>query len=86
MTNARADHLQALKHFLRDIQLPGATLDTLGEEDHLVQSGVIDSLAIVQLAVYLENNHNIDFASADNSFERLFTLGSMLDLIEEAQP
>jgi acyl carrier protein len=53
--------------------------------DGLVSSGLIDSLAIVQIVVYLESTYGIDFAAGGFDPERLATITSILDLIEETR-
>jgi acyl carrier protein len=84
MKGDRQQWLQDLKRFLRTIQKPGKPLESLGEEDRLVASGLIDSLAIVQIVVYLEDTYGIDFAARGFDPDRLASMASILDLIEEA--
>lgn len=83
MSSGYEQNLQALKVFLRGIQRPGVSVESLGVDDNLVQSGFIDSLAVVQIALYLENTYNIDFSARGFDPERLATLGNILQLIEE---
>jgi len=52
--------------------------------DEVTALKLIDSLAIVQIVVYLENTYEIDFASRGFDPERLASINSILDLIEEA--
>ena len=83
-----ADHAQvldALRQFLRTIQRPGVTLESLGLDDPLVASGLLDSMAIMQIVVYLEESHGIDFAAGGFDPERLASMGSIVGLIEQAR-
>ena len=46
-------------------------------------SGLIDSLALVQIVVYLEDTYGIDFGERGFDPDRLASTASILDLIEE---
>ncbi|MCX7627573.1 MAG: phosphopantetheine-binding protein [Methylophilaceae bacterium] len=79
----REQRLQDLIRFLRTIQKPNRPIDSVGVNEGLVASGLIDSLAIVQIVVYLEQTYGIDFAAGGFDPDRLATMASILDLIEE---
>ncbi|MEO8544591.1 MAG: acyl carrier protein [Burkholderiaceae bacterium] len=81
----RARLMDALRQFLRTIQKPGVAVESLGPDDPLVASGLLDSLAIMQIVVYLEENYNIDFAASGFDPERLATMGSIVELITQAR-
>lgn len=83
MSPERQQRLQDLVQFLRTIQKPSKTVEGIGMNDSLVASGLIDSLAIVQIVVYLENTYGIDFAARGFDPDRLASMASILDLIEE---
>ncbi len=83
MSNGNEQDLQALKVFLKGIQRPGLSVESLGVDDNLVQSGLIDSLAVVQIALYLENTYGIDFSTRGFDPEQLATLANILQLIED---
>jgi len=85
MSGSREQMAQSLIQFLRTIQKPGRNVDSIGVNDGLVSSGLIDSLAIVQIVVYLESTYGIDFAAGGFDPERLATITSILDLIEETR-
>jgi acyl carrier protein len=50
-----------------------------------VASGLIDSLAILQIVTYLESTYEIDFAGRGIDPEQLGSIGGILDLIEKEQ-
>lgn len=79
----REQLLSELKSFLRTIQKPNRPVDSIAIDEPLVASGLVDSLAIMQIVVYLEEQHQIDFAASGFDPERLATMGSIVDLIEE---
>jgi len=85
MIDSRRQWHQDLVQFLRTIQKPNKPVESIGMDDSLVASGLIDSLAIVQIVVYLETTHGIDFASRGIDPERLTSIASILDLVAEAR-
>ncbi len=85
MTDAQTELLTSLRQFLRTIQKPGKPVESLALDDHLVGSGLVDSLAIMQIVVYLEENYGIDFAASGFDPDRLATMGSIVALIEESR-
>jgi methoxymalonate biosynthesis acyl carrier protein len=82
MNQTRAQRKGQLIGFLKQIQKAGVPVDSIGEEEGLVASGLIDSLAIMEIVVYLEENYGIDFSSRGIDPEELSSIGSILDLIE----
>lgn len=78
----REQRRQALLEFLRTIQKAGLPVESLGERDRLVASGLIDSLAILQIVSYLEATYSIDFSIRGVDPEQLGSVGNILDLIE----
>jgi acyl carrier protein len=80
--NAAPDaHRQGLLQFLRGIQKAGVPVDTLKDDDRLVGSGLIDSLAILQIVTWLETTHGIDFSARGVSPEELGSIGGILGVI-----
>jgi acyl carrier protein len=77
----RAERAAALRAFLRTIQKPGLPVEGLGEDEGLVTSGLIDSLAILEIVTWLEERFRIDFATLGIDPGELRSIGSILDLI-----
>ena len=86
MNTPREQRKSDLLRFLRTIQKAGLPVESLGERDRLVASGLIDSLAILQIVSYLETNYGIDFSVRGVDPEQLGSIGSILDLIEQEKP
>lgn len=83
MSAAREERKGKLLAFLRTIQKAGRQIEGLGEGDALVASGLIDSLAILQIVTYLESTHDIDFSIRGVDPEQLGSIGGILDVIEQ---
>jgi acyl carrier protein len=76
---------KALLAFLRSIQKAGLPVESLADDARLVQSGLIDSLAILQIVMYLETTYGVDFSTRGVSAEELGSIGGILGLIEQEQ-
>ena len=82
MNFGREQRRKHLVEFLKGIQKAGISVEQLRDEDGLVSSGLIDSLAIMQIVVYLEETYGIDFSKRGIDPEELGTIGGILDIIE----
>lgn len=72
---------QDLIDFLQTIQRPDYPNHGIDEESSLVESGLIDSLALLQIVTYLEQTCRIDFAERGIDPGDLRSIRSILDLI-----
>jgi acyl carrier protein len=78
----RDRHRERVLEFLRTIQKPDRPLDSVSESDSLVESGLIDSLALLEIVTFLEEQYRIDFAAIGLEPEQLTSVSGILDLIE----
>jgi acyl carrier protein len=78
----RQRHRERVLEFLRTIQKPERPLETVAETDSLVESGLIDSLALLAIVAFLEEQYRIDFAAIGLEPEQLTSVNGILDLIE----
>jgi acyl carrier protein len=78
----RQRHRERVLEFLRTIQKPERPLETVAETDSLVESGLIDSLALLEIVAFLEEQYRIDFAAIGLEPEQLTSVSGILDLIE----
>ncbi|MDQ3120497.1 MAG: hypothetical protein M3Q89_13190 [Verrucomicrobiota bacterium] len=86
MTAAREARKGNLLCFLQTIQKAGRPIGGLAEGDRLVASGLIDSLAILQIVTYLESEYELDFSMSGVDPEQLGSIGGILDFIEGQKP
>ncbi len=73
-----------LIHFLCIIQRPDFSIEDMDDSQSLIESGLIDSLAVLQIVSYLEEPYNIDFRERGVVPGELSSVGAILDLIERA--
>ena len=65
--------------FLETIARPDANLDNLTDEVNLVDTGVIDSLSVIQIVMHLETEHHKDLGAVDMG--TLVSIQGILDVI-----
>ena len=82
MSEVRAQRKRDLLRFLRSIQKAGMPVESIGEQDRLVATGLIDSMAVLQIVLYLEQSYGMDFSVIGVDPEQLGTIGDILNLIE----
>ena len=80
----RERHRLELIEFLSTIQRPDYALTAIDEESGLVESGLIDSLALLQIVTYLERTYGVDFSERGIDPEDLRSVNSILDFIARA--
>jgi D-alanine--poly(phosphoribitol) ligase subunit 2 len=69
--------------FLSTIALPGQQVETVDDDVNLFDTGVLDSLAVIQIIMRLEENHGVDLLSQGVDPSELATIGGILDTIEK---
>ena len=70
-----------LVSFLRTIQRPDFPLQEIDGDVSLVESGLIDSLALLQIITYLEQTYGIDFRENGIDPGDLRSVNAILELI-----
>lgn len=70
-----------LVNFLRTIQRPDFPLHEIDGELSLVESGLIDSLALLQIITYLEQTYDIDFREKGIDPGDLKSVNAILEFI-----
>jgi acyl carrier protein len=56
--------------------------DAFVDDESLVEAGLIDSLAVMQIVTWLESQHGVDFAEDGLDVEELRSVRGILDVIE----
>jgi acyl carrier protein len=79
---SRERHREKLLRFLETIRKPDRPLEGLAGDAGLVDSGLIDSLALVEIVVFLETEYAMDFEERGIDPAELASIESILDLIE----
>jgi acyl carrier protein len=83
--SSRQDTLQQLHDFFRQ-NVPAASQQPLTEETQLLGTGLLDSLAVIQLMMFLGTELGIEVEDEDFTPENLSTVGRLLDFVERKKP
>lgn len=70
-----------LVSFLRTIQRPDFPLQEIDGDLSLVESGLIDSLALLQIITYLEQTYDIDFREKGIDPGELRSVNAILEFV-----
>ncbi len=70
-----------LMSFLRTIQRPDFPLREIDGDLSLVESGLIDSLALLQIITYLEQTYDIDFREKGIDPGELRSVNAILEFV-----
>ena len=71
----------AIRQFILCTFLHGESSDTLQDDTPLQTSGILDSLATLDLIAFLEKRYNIELDVYDTSLERFDTLTDMASTV-----
>lgn len=77
-------HREKLLAFLDTIRRPDRALD-VDEREGLVRSGLIDSLALLEIITWLESEYGIDFAERGLTAADVTSIAGILEIIESRQ-
>lgn len=77
---------EELVRFLGTIARPGQSLDGVSDDVNLIDAGVIDSLAMVQIIVHLEQSHAVDLLAGGIDPAELSSIGGILRAIQRITP
>ena len=73
---------ERLLAFLETIRRPDVPLSAIGDSENLVQAGLIDSLAVLQIIEFLESEFGVDFMATGLDPVQLTSVPRILDLLE----
>jgi acyl carrier protein len=80
------DDLRAIEEsvleFLRKHYLVKLGLETLEKEDPLFERGILDSLGMLELLSFLENNFSVTFEPEDMTWENLSTVAQVAHTVQ----
>ena len=80
----RTSNRERLVAFLDGIRRPDKPISSLQEGDNLVAAGLIDSLAVLEIIMFLETEFSVDFSESGVDPTRLMSVPSILDVIEQS--
>lgn len=69
--------------FLKTIARPDLSIEQIQDEEGLVKSGLIDSLAMLEIIDFLESEFGMDFSETGIDPAEIESIGKILELIEK---
>ncbi|MBF0627739.1 MAG: phosphopantetheine-binding protein [Magnetococcales bacterium] len=73
---------EQLIRFLATIKRPDLPMESITDDDGLIKSGLIDSLAMLEIIAFLESRFAIDFSETGVDPVELESIHKILDLID----
>lgn len=71
-----------LIEFIRSDLARGKGVNQLSETDDLVESDIMDSLGIMKLILFLENNYSVKISDDDLTLENFSSVDSIYSLVQ----
>ena len=71
-----------LKTFILENFLPDEDPDALEDDTPLITGGILDSIATIKFATFVEEQYNVDLAPHEMSADYIDTLSDMSSLIQ----
>jgi methoxymalonate biosynthesis acyl carrier protein len=75
-----------LIEFIKADLARGKVTGNLGFTDDLIESEILDSLGIMKLILFLENNYSVKISDDDLTLENFSSIMSINSLIEKKRP
>ena len=72
---------QTIKNFIMEQFLPGEDPNELADETPLISGGILDSIATLQLVIFLEETYGVSFEPHEVDKDNLDTLTLMVRLL-----
>ncbi|MBI5235119.1 MAG: acyl carrier protein [Deltaproteobacteria bacterium] len=77
------DDNEKLRRFILSEVCPEAGLNDLSDDEPLISSGLVDSLGILKILSFLDDEFNINIASDEIKHDNFSTVGTICTLIEK---
>jgi acyl carrier protein len=81
MINSNNDITERIRSFILD-HFPAARQRSLLDEDSLLESGVVDSLGVLEVVEFLESEFQITLSDDDLLAEHFETIASLADFVQ----
>ena len=75
----------AIRRFIVSHYLPGESPENLRDDTPLISSGILDSLAALNLVSFIEQTYGVELDVYDTSIERFDRIQDIADSIERKQ-
>ena len=73
---------RAVKEYIMSEFLPGEEPETLRDDTPLITSGILDSIQIMKLVVFLEEAHGLEFQAHEITTDQIDTLDGIVRIVQ----
>jgi acyl carrier protein len=74
-----------LMHFLDSVSRPDQSVDDVADSANLIDTGYLDSFALIQIILYLEERYGLNLRQAGIDTSELTSITGILGVIEHAR-
>ncbi len=74
-----------IKQFIMTEVNPDRNLEKLSDDESLVDSGIVDSLGVLKIMAFLDEEYSIDLSVGQIKLENFNTVTSICNLIDESK-
>lgn len=71
-----------LARYILEKHLPGESAENLTDQTRLLTSGILDSLAVLELAAFVHQQLGVELSASDTSDESFDRFGDIVRLVE----
>jgi acyl carrier protein len=82
----KMDVIRTVKEFILERYLPGEDPQALTPTTQLMTSGILDSLATLELVSFLEERFGIELEAHETDPSRMGTLADIAELVQSKRP
>jgi acyl carrier protein len=76
---------ERIKEFIRTEVNPDLDLKALGDDEPLIESGIIDSLGILKIMAFLDEEFGIDLSAQEIKPENFKNVATIFSLVENSK-
>ena len=73
---------RTVKEYILSEFLPGEDPETLSDDSPLITGGILDSIKIMKLVIFLEETHGVEFQAHEIAADYLDTLESIARVVQ----
>jgi len=75
-----------IRDFIIEELCPDEAIETLGDDEQFIETGIIDSMGILNLLAFLQSDYGILLADGDLNRENSATLQRICDMVAKRSP
>jgi acyl carrier protein len=82
MADSSRELCRTVKEYILSEFLPGEDPETLGDDTPLITGGILDSISITKLVIFLEETHGVEFHAHEITADYIGTLERIARIVQ----